>query len=149
MTEFLSACVMRSMCNWGTARIRKKMLQPMTSGDAVAPQAARWNAKEIPLDWKGKRMGTALAFCLVLVLMLTPLLHAGSKTSSSKGSSSKSTASKSISTKSTGSTGYHYVQPSSHAQGHYRTNPNPTTRDNWSTKGNVNPFTGKPGTKNP
>jgi len=34
-----------------------------------------------------------------------------------------------------------YVQP-------YRaTNPNGTKRDNWSTSGNVNPYTGKPGTK--
>lgn len=33
-----------------------------------------------------------------------------------------------------------YVQP------HYRTNPNTRTYDNWSTKGNVNPYTGKKGT---
>lgn len=36
-----------------------------------------------------------------------------------------------------------YVAP------HYQTNPNGTKTDNWSTKGNANPFTGKPGTKNP
>lgn len=36
-----------------------------------------------------------------------------------------------------------YVAP------HKQTNPNGTKRDNWSTKGNVNPHTGKPGTKNP
>lgn len=36
-----------------------------------------------------------------------------------------------------------YVAP------HKQTNPNGTKRDNWSTKGNVNPYTGKPGTKNP
>lgn len=29
------------------------------------------------------------------------------------------------------------------------TNPNGTTRDNWSTKPNVNPYTGKPGAKTP
>lgn len=34
-----------------------------------------------------------------------------------------------------------YVAPS------HGTNPNGTRRDNWSTKGNVNPYTGKPGTK--
>ena len=34
-----------------------------------------------------------------------------------------------------------YVQP------HYRTHPNSTQRDNYSTKGNVNPYTGKRGTK--
>lgn len=32
---------------------------------------------------------------------------------------------------------------------HRRTNPNRTKRDNWSTKGNVNPYTGKEGTKSP
>lgn len=35
-----------------------------------------------------------------------------------------------------------YVQP------HVRSNPNRTKSDNWSTKGNVNPYTGKKGTKN-
>lgn len=34
-----------------------------------------------------------------------------------------------------------YVQP------HRATNPNNTQRDNWSSKPNVNPNTGKPGTK--
>ena len=36
-----------------------------------------------------------------------------------------------------------YVQP------RHRTSPNKTKNDNWSTKGNVNPYTGKPGSKNP
>ena len=36
-----------------------------------------------------------------------------------------------------------YVQP------HYRSSPNSTTLDNWSTKGNVNPYTGKAGTRDP
>jgi hypothetical protein len=31
--------------------------------------------------------------------------------------------------------------------GHYRSSPNSTKADNWSTKGNTNPFTGQPGTK--
>ena len=34
-----------------------------------------------------------------------------------------------------------YVQP------HYRSSPNGTKSDNWSTKGNINPYTGKEGTK--
>ena len=36
-----------------------------------------------------------------------------------------------------------YVQP------HRATNPNGTQRDNWSSKPNVNPHTGKPGQKEP
>jgi len=44
--------------------------------------------------------------------------------------------------------GYHrkdgtYVQP------HYRSSPNSTKLDNYSTIGNVNPYTGQPGTVNP
>lgn len=35
-----------------------------------------------------------------------------------------------------------YVAP------HYRSSPNNTKLDNWSTKGNINPYTGKTGTKN-
>lgn len=38
---------------------------------------------------------------------------------------------------------YRYVQP------HYRTSPNKSRYDNWSTRGNMNPYTGKLGTKNP
>lgn len=36
-----------------------------------------------------------------------------------------------------------YVAP------HYRSSPNSTTLDNYSTKGNVNPYTGQVGTRNP
>ncbi len=36
-----------------------------------------------------------------------------------------------------------YVAP------HWRSSPNNTDRDNYSTKGNINPFTGREGTKNP
>jgi hypothetical protein len=36
-----------------------------------------------------------------------------------------------------------YVAP------HRQTNPNRTQRDNWSSKGNTNPYTGKAGRKNP
>ncbi len=36
-----------------------------------------------------------------------------------------------------------YVAP------HNRTNANKTQRDNWSSKGNTNPYTGKRGQKNP
>lgn len=36
-----------------------------------------------------------------------------------------------------------YVQP------HYRSSPNGTVLDNYSTKGNINPYTGKEGTINP
>ena len=37
----------------------------------------------------------------------------------------------------------------SYVPSHRQTNPDGTKRNNWSTKGNVNPHTGKPGTKDP
>lgn len=48
----------------------------------------------------------------------------------------------------------HYVKPHTtkkgkYVKGHRATNPNHSKLDNWSTKGNVNPYTGKTGTKSP
>lgn len=37
----------------------------------------------------------------------------------------------------------------SYVQGHYSTSPNNTRVDNYSTQGNVNPYTGRAGTVNP
>jgi len=50
--------------------------------------------------------------------------------------------------------GYHYVRPymrkdGTYVGGHYRTNPDKSTSNNWSTKGNVNPFTDRKGYKDP
>jgi len=47
-----------------------------------------------------------------------------------------------------------YVRGYTHSNGtfvepHYRSSPNNTAYDNWSTKGNVNPYTGEAGTRNP
>ncbi|MDQ2640378.1 MAG: hypothetical protein M3Y79_07350 [Pseudomonadota bacterium] len=36
-----------------------------------------------------------------------------------------------------------------YVQGHYKTKANDTKLDNYSTKGNTNPYTGKKGTKDP
>jgi hypothetical protein len=43
----------------------------------------------------------------------------------------------------------HTRQDGTPVQGHYRSAPNETTLDNWSTKGNVNPHTGEPGHRDP
>lgn len=50
------------------------------------------------------------------------------------------------------SSGSHHVSGYTNSHGHYvqsyrATNPNHTKSDNWSTKGNYNPYTGKTGTK--
>ena len=52
------------------------------------------------------------------------------------------------------STSSHYVKGYTKKDGtyvaqHRATNPNKTQRDNWSSKPNTNPYTGKQGTKEP
>lgn len=49
---------------------------------------------------------------------------------------------------------YNYVSPhmrsdGTQVQGHYRTNPNSSMNDNWTTRGNTNPFTGQQGYRDP
>jgi len=43
----------------------------------------------------------------------------------------------------------YYRSNGTYVEGYHRTLPNNTTSDNWSTKGNVNPYTGKEGTHYP
>lgn len=43
----------------------------------------------------------------------------------------------------------YYRKDGTYVQPHYRSDPNSNTYDNWSTKGNTNPYTGKEGTQNP
>lgn len=41
----------------------------------------------------------------------------------------------------------HTTRSGAYVAPHYQTSPNSTTSDNWSTRGNVNPYTGQAGTK--
>lgn len=43
----------------------------------------------------------------------------------------------------------YYRKDGTYVQPHYRSNPNSTRNDNWTTRGNVNPYTGKVGTRAP
>lgn len=43
----------------------------------------------------------------------------------------------------------HVTKNGTYVAPHRQTNPNDTKHDNWSSKGNVNPDTGKAGTKDP
>ena len=43
----------------------------------------------------------------------------------------------------------YYKQNGTYVEPHYRSSPNSTTLDNYSTKGNVNPYTGQAGTVDP
>jgi hypothetical protein len=49
----------------------------------------------------------------------------------------------------TNSVGGHIRRDGTYVPPHQRTNPNTNVYDNWSTKGNVNPYTGKAGTVDP
>ena len=44
--------------------------------------------------------------------------------------------------------GYHRYN-GTYVQGHHRTNPNSSQYDNYSTRGNINPYTGQQGTHTP
>lgn len=94
-------------------------------------------------------------YAALAVLVCTLTLH---RAEARGGGSSSGRASSHVSTShvSTGT-----VNPSNHSVSGYTrkdgtpvapshaTNPNGTRNDNYSTKGNVNPYTGKPGTKRP
>ena len=94
-----------------------------------------------------------LAIGLALAVLSTGAVargggHGGSHSSHSSHASSHSSSRSS----SYHSTGEHYVSGyvrsnGTYVQGHYQTNPNNTRNDNYSTRGNVNPHTGEPGTK--
>jgi hypothetical protein len=43
----------------------------------------------------------------------------------------------------------HFDSDGTFTQGHRRSNPNSTTLDNWSTRPNINPYTGQIGTRSP
>lgn len=43
----------------------------------------------------------------------------------------------------------HVTKKGTYVAPHRQTNPNQTQRDNWSSKEKINPYTGKPGKKQP
>jgi hypothetical protein len=76
--------------------------------------------------------------------------HIGSFHHTSVGSTRSYHSSKSVRANS----GVHYTHPyvtknGRYVRGHWATNKNKTHNDNFSTKGNRNPYTGKAGTKRP
>jgi len=76
------------------------------------------------------------------ILLITPLANARGKGSGTATSTYKASG------------GNHTVRGHVRKDGayvppHHTTNPNDTKSDNWSSKGNVNPYTGKQGTVDP
>lgn len=96
---------------------------------------------------------TAFALVCAAGLLATPVLaRGGGHSSGSHLSSSHSSSSHSYSPRSSGGPGEHYTHAyttrrGTSVTGHYSTNANGHFGDNYSTKGNINPHTGKEGTR--
>ena len=91
---------------------------------------------------------TTLAFSLPLEVLAKGGGHGGRTSSGNRTSTKASTGTTTSKGSETSVRGYTrkdgtYVAP------HQRTTPDGTKGNNWTTKGNVNPYTGKPGTKEP
>jgi len=78
---------------------------------------------------------------LIIALMYLPALQARSRSAHSNSTHSHAAGSSTVSVR-----GYTKKNGTS-LRAHRRSAPNHTQRDNWSTRGNVNPDTGKTGTK--
>lgn len=77
--------------------------------------------------------------CLALAALLTTLAPACAQYGYGTGSNSRSHM----------SSGYYNRDSGAYVQPHYRTNPNSTTLDNYGTRGNYNPYSGRTGTRSP
>jgi hypothetical protein len=93
-------------------------------------------------------MKRTLVVTLLLLLTTLPLFGRGSHSSSSKTSKTSTTACCSKSASDVHVQGY-TKKNGTVVKPYTRTHENSTQRDNFSTKGNVNPYTGKVGTKEP
>jgi hypothetical protein len=98
------------------------------------------------IDMKGIDMKALVVLMALLAFGTLAFARGGGGGHSSGGHGSSSSYSSGGSTGSHSTSGYvksngTYVAPS------HATNPNGSKADNWSTKGNVNPYTGKLGTK--
>lgn len=83
-------------------------------------------------------MKNAAMLCAVLALVFAAPVMARGGGHGSRGSSSSTVHVKS-----------HTTRNGTYVPAHNRTAPDQSKRNNWSTKGNVNPHTGKEGTKTP
>lgn len=86
-----------------------------------------------------------LLVLLSLLFAVAPSFARGGGHGGSRGHASSSKASKGDRVHVRG----YMKKNGTHVAPHVRSRPNKTKADNYSTKGNVNPETGKPGTKNP
>lgn len=96
-------------------------------------------------------MRKALVPVVILLFLAGGIFANGSSESKSTDSSSRSSRSKSSKKATSNDTkvaGYD-KKNGKHVNSYHRSRANDTESDNYSTKGNVNPYTGKKGTKKP
>lgn len=95
-------------------------------------------------------MSAAKTTVVVCGLALVLTLACGDAAAKGSGGRSKGGGGHATSTRSAGDSHAvrgHVTKRGTYVQPHHATNPDGTTRNNWSHKGNVNPHTGKAGTK--
>ena len=85
---------------------------------------------------------------LAAMLALAPAHEAMARGGSSHHSSTYTPKSYTHSSAPVHVNGY-YKKNGTYVAPHYRSHPDKSYNNNWIVKGNVNPYTGKPGTKNP
>jgi len=88
-------------------------------------------------------MRRAFVLFLAAILLTFSAFAKGSRSTRSHTSPSTGTGSKSSSTTVRGYT----TRKGTHVNPYHRSTPDGTQKNNYSTKGNVNPYSGKPGTK--
>jgi hypothetical protein len=88
----------------------------------------------------------------LMTVALTGAAFAGGGRRGSSGYSARSYSSRGYGTGSNPSSnrvGGHYTQRGTYVQPHYRSAPDSSTTNNWTTRGNVNPYTGRYGYRTP
>jgi hypothetical protein len=93
----------------------------------------------------------SILVALLIVFGMASVAEAGkggSRSGSRSGGSSKSTSKSGTGSKSSNTSVCGYTKKSgTYVAPHRRTTPDHTQKNNWTTKGNTNPYTGKEGTK--
>lgn len=91
-----------------------------------------------------------LIFCVIFtVIFFLSIFYIQTADARRSGGGGSYKSSKSSSRSHTTNVRPHTTKKGTYVPAHKRTTPNKNKRDNWSTKGNENPYTGKKGTKNP
>ena len=126
-------------------------MPPLDSSYGYAWQDLQLHGWPVELDWlwnffRGRAMSTKIALFAALLSLVTfvqPVCARGGGHSYSSHSSSSHSSRSPVSVRGYTNHSGTYVAP------YHRSAPDHSKLNNWSTRGNVNPYTGKVGTKDP